>query len=290
MLNKHKHLGVFYALLAAVCNSTIGIANEFGFSGARYDTIALYKTLVGLVVCLVVCLILKINIRISRKRLGSAAILSFFGIFLLYFFETLAFSVAPVSLVSFSIYASGVISILLGVFFLKESLNLRKILSFSLVFFGIFLISNAEYAFNIGLICAVVAGSGYSIYLFLIKVLNEEVGFDFLVLLFIFGSMYLAVPYLFNGVEVPSSDAWPGILWLAVVPTIFGFYFTNKALSSAEVGLVQVVETSDPMFASMFAFLFFGQVISVQGYFGCFAIFVSLIILALPNNKKGAMG
>lgn len=279
-----KYKGLLFSLMAAIVNSSIGIANEFSFAGSDFQGVAFFKTVVAFIICGSLCLLLNLRIPLNKITLIRCAIVAFFGIFTLYFFETLAFSMAPVSVVSFSIYAAGIIGLFLSSIILKEELSINKIAAIFLVVIGIYLMTNAEIEFSSGVLFALLGGLGYSLYLILTKHFAIPSGLPMLTLMFFFGSLYLAVPFFYSGAHFPTSEAIPGILWLSIVPTIFGFYFTNAALSHLDAGLVQIVETSDPLFASLFALLILNQTISSGGYVGCALIFMALIVAALPKK------
>ncbi|UNU72797.1 DMT family transporter [Moraxella nasovis] len=77
--------------------------------------------------------------------------------------------------------------------------------------------------------------------------------------------------------QIPASFAWVAILCLVLLPTIGGFYFTTKAVELGEASKVQIIETSDPLFATLFAFIFFGDLLGFYGYIGALLIFVGLL-------------
>ncbi len=58
-----------------------------------------------------------------------------------------------------------------------------------------------------------------------------------------------------------------------------GYYFTSRALTQTEASRVQMIETSDPLFSSAFAFVFFDEVLSTMGLLGAGTIFVGILLL-----------
>ena len=67
------------------------------------------------------------------------------------------------------------------------------------------------------------------------------------------------------------------LVFLAVVPTIGGFYFTSKALNNTEASKVQIIEMSDPFFTTVGAFMFFGQTIGLYELIGGVCILIGVL-------------
>lgn len=286
--------GIIYAFLAAVCNSCIGIFNNILLEqGISSKEIAFLRCLIALIFTFAICICNK-NIRKSMKikfpEAVKFALLAFFGINIMYLFETTAVKYIPVSLVSFLLYASGIITIILSCIFLHESLNPGKIISIILVFIGIgiMFITNFNIEGNItGILCAITAGAGYSLYIFFNKKWNVESGLRTLFYIFLFGTVFLGIMLAFSKSAVPvQAKSLPYLFLLAVIPTIGGFYFTNKAINHIMAGEVQLIEMSEPFIATLLGFIILKQVISKTDLLGGICIVIGLIILEKDNIKK----
>ncbi|MBD5549289.1 MAG: DMT family transporter [Lachnospiraceae bacterium] len=165
--------GIVYALLAAFCNSCIGIFSSILMEqGLSSTEIAFMRCFVALLFTFALCML---NVSIRKKlKLGKLevlkyAILAFFGINIMYIFETTAIQYIPVSLVSFLLYASGILTIILSCIFLKEHMSIAKIIAIIVVFIGIgiMFISNLNMSGSlVGIVYAIIAGAGYSLYIF----------------------------------------------------------------------------------------------------------------------------
>lgn len=277
--------GILFAAYASICNASIGIANDYGFVSASPYEISFFRCVGALIICALICFLSKIKLNLTIGRAFHAAILAFFGVFCLYFFETMAFSVAPIALVSFATYGSGILCVILGIVVLRESVTFIKCAALLLVMLGMVVINQAEYAYSLGLIYSLLGGVGYSMYLFLMKLFREKDGVSLLFFIFLFGSIFLFVPWYLNGAHVPAVQSMPSIIWLSVVPTFLGFYFANKALALSEAGTVQIVQTSEPLFASLLGFLMLQQTLSFGTLKGCAMIFIALILLSWSPKK-----
>ena len=76
------------------------------------------------------------------------------------------------------------------------------------------------------------------------------------------------------------------MLALAVIPTIGGFYFTNKALSIIEAGKVQLFEMTEPFIATILAYFILGQIITIYDLASGIIIMVGLLVLEMGNIRK----
>lgn len=277
-------MGYIYALLAAICNSSIGVISKLSFETLNFYQVAFFKCFFAFLFISFFGLVNK-NLRrqVSElsKRKSKIAILAFFGIFLLYFFETKAFSLAPIATVTFVIYSAGILTLILGYFLLHEQITFKKALSITIVIFGASLIfTNYNFSKIENLIYALIGGSSYSVFLVLCRKFRIGGTFGFLWWLMGFGSVFLLIPAILHieNIALPQSNLL-FLFTLAIVPTLGGFYLTSKALNSTEAGKVQIIEMSDPIFATLLGFIFLGESIGLQEAVGGLTILVALILM-----------
>lgn len=279
-------MGPLFAILAAVCNSTIGIFSKISFhTQIEPAALAFFRCLLAFLAITIVLLFTRggsKQIAELREYSGRLFLTSFFGVFVLYYFEIWALSCAQVPIVSFLLYASGIIAVILGILWLKETINVFKTLSTVLVLFGmgiIFLSLLNGFGGLKGGLLAVIAGGGYSIFLVLMKKYAIPANLATLWWLFGFGSLLLFIPFALKGFYLPNINILPYIICLALIPTIGGFYCTNKALSLIESGKVQLFEMSEPVFATVLAFIILGETMSVRGILGSAFTLIGLLVL-----------
>ena len=177
-------------------------------------------------------------------------------------------------------------------------MSIAKFIAIIVVFMGIgiMFISNLNISGSlIGIIYAIIAGAGYSLYIFLNKKWNMKSGMRTLMYIFLFGTIFLGIQLLISGTVISIKvNNIPFIIFLAIVPTMGGFYFTNKAINYAMAGEVQLVEMSEPFIATLLGVVILNQVISKTDFVGGIFITVGLIILEKDNivnvlkSKKSA--
>ncbi|WP_413740345.1 DMT family transporter [Sodalis sp. RH14] len=296
ILRKRSHaIGILCAVLAAIINSSIGILNEFAFSkGVKYQDVAFYKTLIAFIIItlyLVISQQFRAQVFYLRKRVKELLILSFTGVFCLYFFETWAFSESNIPLTAFMIYAPGIITVILSVVFLKERATLKMLFSVCMVFVGCYLLvaGNVVPVYGEGILYAFIGGLGYGFFIFLSKIFKIEYAFAALWWCFLFGSILLFIPYYYlNDYKVIffPLNSMIYIVLLAAFPTILGFLLTMYAVRHAPASYVQILETSDPLFASVAAYIIFSQTLSNISLHGSALILIGLFILSFSKKNK----
>lgn len=293
-MNKPFYFGAgLFSIVAAALNGTIGPLTKLGFQfGANHHSIAFLKCLTGFVLLLIFCMLQPQKRRalfILKNQWKQFSLLSLLGIFCLYFFETWALSEASIPLVSFLTYAAGIVTLALSSWFLRERFDLTKLFAFGFIIAGVYFILALEASLSgqaQGAILALLGGLGYALFIFFSKYLRISSGLPQLVWLFGFGCLYLLIPLVKHGFSMPVWQAWLAIIALALLPTIGGFYCTMRAISLGEAGKVQIIETSDPMFAAMFAWLIFGETLNQYGILGAACIMIGLLLAASRDHVR----
>ncbi|ECK2142521.1 DMT family transporter [Salmonella enterica subsp. enterica serovar Enteritidis] len=283
-----KYAGIIYALLAAIFNGTVGVMSVKLFqAGLSSDEVAFYKCLIGLFILLTIIICtgkLKQVIHFAKSKWLVGLICAFFGFFMLYHFETKAYTTTKVSIVVFVLFGSATIfSFLLSAITEKRLLLFKEIVTIILSICGLYMIFTQDGGMNIqfneGLISAIIAGFGYGGFLFLSRKLRFGAGIPQMFILLFFGSVYLFIPFEKN-VDIYSLDVWniTLLVLLAVLPTIGGFWCTTKALTLTSSQSVQLIELSEPIFTIIFSLLLLGQQPTWIQIAGGSLIFASIFI------------
>lgn len=283
----------YYALLAALCNASIGIFSKGTFTqGMLADQVAFYKCLIAFLFISVLLLFDKKGLQnIIRLAKGwwKIALCSFFGIFTLCFFETSAYSYAMVPTVVFVLLgSSSITTVTLSYFILKEQMNICHLLGFLLSIVGLFYVINegGMELISIGGILAMIAGIGYGLFLSMTKKLKVDTsGLAFLWWFIGFGMIYLFVPFVLNKPSLPELSSLPNLLLLSLIPTVGGYFCTAKALAGGDANQVQLFELTEPVFASVMGFLFLGELLHGAQIFGAVLILISIYLASQAPQK-----
>lgn len=110
---------------------------------------------------------------------------------------------------------------------------------------------------SIGIVLAAIAGIGYGLFLIFTKKFKLDGGLALIWYLMLFGVIFLFFPFYYEGLMMPSLKSMPLLTCLAIFPTLGGFYCTTKALNYLDAHKVQFFELTEPVFATIFAFFFF---------------------------------
>lgn len=287
MFNMNK--GMIYALLAAMLNASVGLFSlqvlELGVSP---ESIAFYKCLFSFCVLSVVLFLFPKQLKkciILSTHAHKIALLAFLGVYVLYYFETISYQFNTIALTVFILQGSSTVSSFLGTqFILKNKLNNLEWLSMFLAISGLMLLScfaGDAFKINYNLLFAALSGVGYGLYLVLNKKISLPLsGIAQLWWLFLFGSLFLFVPFFHSShLEFPKSACWIYIVCLSIFSTIGGFYFTNRALLLTSPSKTQLYELTEPIFASILAYIFFKQLLTSRDVVGSLLIIVSIYLL-----------
>ena len=256
-------IGSFFALAAAAVNGSVGVfvRNLFDM-GFDYYQVSFYKCTLAFFILLGICLCnanMRKELRDILAKPLPVIVCAFFGLFLLYFFETSAYRFMKVSEVVLILMVGSVLTTTaLSFVLLRDKIGLTGVLAFILAMIGIFLLTDVGGNVSLsGGAIAFIAGVGYGGFLVLSRYFKIKATMPYLCVLFMFGSLYLMVPYLlYSKPTVPNPQATFDLFILAVFPTIFGFYFTTKALEYISSNKAQLIELTEPLFALMFAMVF----------------------------------
>jgi drug/metabolite transporter (DMT)-like permease len=287
-------LGIVFAVLAALCNATIGLFTNLGIRASLPpDTIAFYRCLVAFLAVTLVLAVRReplVRVQFLRTNLRKILVCAFFGIFVLYYFETTSYRFTSVTNVTFLLMStSSIVTFVLAAVFLRERGGLWKLLGLGLVLVGIFLmvLGGGLYRPNLrGDILAIIAGLGYSLFLILARQFKLGSGLQVLWCFFGVGVIFLAVPLIIAGSFHIELRDLPVVILLGVVPTLGGFFCTTRALELLEASQVQLFEMSEPLFASVLAFLLLHQAVSPAEAAGGACILFGLLIADKRSQQR----
>lgn len=283
--------GAIMALCAAALNASIGTFSKvLMLNGMSPSFIAFSKTVLGaIILCVIVPLL---DTRAARIKWHQAAACAFLGIFVLFFFETMAYEFETAAGVVVVLMASASISaILLGRLLLGEVILAETVMGAFLAICGVAIIIGARLSFGFspaGTALAICAGCGYGAFSVAMKRMKLEGGLALTRQLLIYGGLFLFIPALNEGnlnfTLTPLVISC--IVALAVFPTILGFYCTTKAIQHLSPAKVQILELSEPVFAAIIAFIFLREIPGIFTYAGgalvIFGISVASGFIRLP--------
>ncbi|MDF7675386.1 DMT family transporter [Neisseriaceae bacterium ESL0693] len=293
-------IGILFALSAAALNGTIGILSKtLMYSGLNANDVAFYKTLIALILLSLLLIrrpfkqqIKSIQPKTTESKkviLIQIAICAFLGIFTLFFFETAAYQYGhAANVVVILMASSAVFALIFGAILLYERINTWSIAGTALAIMGIFIISWSGNSSVLLMAYAMAAGLGYGLFSVSVKKFQLQGGIYLTRFLLGFGLIYLSIPFsfTFHWVTIDIKTI-VGLTSLAVLPTIFGFFCTTKALVYLSAAKVQVTELSEPIFAMLLAWLFLHEQPTIEFIVGAILIIAGIALInELPRILK----
>lgn len=265
--------------------------NEFGFSSFQ----------IGLARCFIACLVLFFIIVIKNKAVPKidlkdiwiflgTGVLSVGAFSALYFMST---ELNPLSIAAILLYTAPFFVVIFSKFIFGERIGALKLASLVLAFVGCALasgilgVSQGISAFGISV--GVGAGLAYSLYsIFGAIAVKKYDSSTVTFYTFLFASIALApfanlvdfVPALFSN----GAALWNAIL-IAVVSALLPYLIYTKALVLVEAGRAAILTFSEPMAASIYGLILFGEKIALQGFIGIIMIFVALVAMNVKVGK-----
>jgi drug/metabolite transporter (DMT)-like permease len=297
MKNIYAHYqGYIYALCSAICSGTIGVFSVKAIhAGLPPMAIAFYRCIFAFVILtswFVISGQVKQWVIYLRKFYLKIIFCAFFGLFIVYTFETHAYQYANVPVVVFLLLGSSTLSsFILSSILHKHRPRIYEIVSCVLAICGlifVFGLNNLQ-AFKINLIgaaLAILAGIGYGGFLAFSNKLRIGTGLMVVNSLALLGAIYLFPGFIHSGAILPSTYSLPFLLALVVVPTIGGFWFTTRALTVIKTSTVQLIELSEPLFAVTLAFVVLHQKLSFSEFLGGLFILGAIIINYFGTNYR----
>lgn len=295
-INPKTYTGYVYAILAAICSGTIGIFSVKAISaGLPALAIAFYRCLIALLLITTWFIVsgqFKAWLAYLKQFYLKIAVCAFFGLFILYTFETNAYRYINVPVVVFLLLGTATITtFILSAILQKHTLRPHEILSCILAISGLGLVFGiydlATLKINaIGTILAIIAGIGYGGFLTFSHVFKIGSGLMVVNSLALFGIVYLFPGFLYSGVVLPSIASIPFLLALVIVPTICGFLLTTHALTLLKSSTVQLIELSEPLFAIALSYIILNQRLTLPEFGGGLFIVSAIFINYFGQNYR----
>lgn len=175
-------------------------------------------------------------------------------------------------------YLSPIFTTILGVFILKEKVQVKQYSYFGLAFLGVLLIQGVDPRVDglsavLGLISALASGIAYNL---IRKLKGSE---HPLVIIFYFPLVTLPIAsiFLFFDWVQPVGWDWAILLWIGFC-TQNAQYFMTLAYQSGNVSRVSSLSYLGVVYALIFGFFLFGETFSIPAYLGMVLVFIGILL------------
>ena len=289
-----KKMGLIYIILASVLWGTSGI---FVHYLAPYGVTSLQMTFIRALIAFV-CMgvyvlitdrsILKTNIRELILFLGSG--LSFFMTATCYFYSMQMTSISTAVVL---MYTSPIFVMIYSVAFLGESLNRMKIVSVAGMVIGCALVSGIIGGLKfdvIGILVGFLSGISYTVYNIVTKIEMQRginpVKTNFYCFLFsVFAGLIISRP---AGIIDCIRLNPPAVIFLGIGVGIFAcilpYFLYTLALRYLPAGTASSLGIIEPMAATLFSVVIFGEKLSLYSVTGIILILGSVFLLSRQSE------
>ncbi|HEY4146449.1 DMT family transporter [Pinirhizobacter sp.] len=279
MEKTRRHLsGLGFALLAAVINGSVGVFITLSARMAlESSAIAFYKCFLAVVI-LAIFLWANATLRQSIRNVFRSPILAaagFFGVFVMNSFEVRAYRLESVATVVLMFLAGATVATQgLTIFMLSQRMTVGRAIAIGLCSAGVFLLMPKYLSFSAaaGCLLGAIAGVGYGTYMVIAQRFALKARLEDIFGMMVWGTIFLLPEYIVGGARIPSFDAWGMLIWLAMFPTILGYFLTTAAVTRIGASKVQLLELSEPLFAALMAWYFLNELLSSGQIMGGLAI------------------
>ncbi len=281
-------MGYLFILLAAASWALIGPVAKFAFAaGMTPLEVAFFRALLGGLFFFLHALLFH-RLRLDRRVLLPVLAFGVVGVAGFYASYQLAVAYGGAALASVLLYTAPAWVAGMSALWLGERLDRAKLLAVGLTLLGVLLLglgAGGELRLTLlGVFFGLLSGFGYALY-------------------YLFGKLYfarypaeaiyaLAMPVgaLFL---LPFVHAWPrdlevwGLLFvIGFVSTYLAYAFYAAGLMRLEATRASVVATLEPVLASLFAYLWWGERFSALGYLGAMLILAAVVLVVLGSRPR----
>jgi len=255
-------------------------------------SILVFRFLVASLTIIAVILIKKVKLP-DKKDLPLFALAGFLGIFLYFLLFNYGVNLVPSGVSSFLIASAPVFATLFSIFILKEKVKLLSWIGILVSFCGLLVVTASQmsgFVMNMGVILLIGASISTSLYTIIQrKLVRKYTPFEAAAYSVLFGTFFTLVflPGLIR--EFPQVPLAINIipLYLGVFPAAIAYlawsYALAKARSTAHVTMFMYLV---PFLATILAFFFIGEQITLFAFIGGVVIIAGMLISGLAKKEE----
>ena len=283
--------GFPYVLAAAFMWGLIGVFTKYILAeGVSALEIAFWRAALAWIMFLIHALAKK-QARVHRTDLPALFGFGFICVTMFYGAYQIAIRDVGIGLAAVLLYTAPAWVALLSWLVLKESMTKTKMACVTMTILGVACISlgpqiltGATFDLNLlGLTAGLVSGFTYALYyIFGKKFLHRYATPTIFVYALPFGAALL-LPFVDFAHKTPQ--AWMLLAGMALVTSYGAFSVYYAGLKRMEATHASVIATFEPVVASLFAYILFGEKFSLPGYIGSSMILAAVILVVLSGSK-----
>ena len=286
MKNSHvKNLS--FLLLATFFISTSGVLGKY--IALTPEVIILCRAFLSAFFIYIFCRFKKIKLKIDSKKDGiSFAISGFFMAchWISYFY---ALKLSNVAIGMLSLFTFPAITTLLAPFFSKQKLNSTHIFLAFLVLIGVYMLVpdfSLENKYLKGILCGIFSAFCYALRNLTIKKHVKKYNGSMLMFHQMMIVSVLLIPVLFFSDFSNLESQLPLVLLVALLTTVIGHTMILNSLKHFSVSTASIISSIQPIFGVIIAYIFVGEVPSLNTYIGGSLILLTVVIESIRSKNN----
>lgn len=286
MKNSHvKNLS--FLLLATFFISTSGVLGKY--IALTPEVIILCRAFLSAIFIYIFCRFKKIKLKIDSKKDGiSFAISGFFMAchWISYFY---ALKLSNVAIGMLSLFTFPAITTLLAPFFSKQKLNSTHIFLAFLVLIGVYMLVpdfSLENKYLKGILCGIFSAFCYALRNLTIKKHVKKYNGSMLMFHQMMIVSVLLIPVLFFSDFSNLESQLPLVLLVALLTTVIGHTMILNSLKHFSVSTASIISSIQPIFGVIIAYIFVGEVPSLNTYIGGSLILLTVVIESIRSKNN----
>lgn len=293
-MDKKSYLGDILIIIAGLFWGSMGIfvrhLNDLGFTSIQVACLRL--TMAGVLFALILLIKDRKGFKIALRDIPLFLAL---GIVSILFFTCCYFTsiaLMTMSTAAILLYTSPIWVMILSIIFLKEKINVQKVIALVLAFAGCVLVSGfGGKVTPLGILIGLGSGLGYGLYsIFGTVALKKYSPYTVTCYTFIvagIGSIFVANPVELAG-KISAIDnklaLFGFVLLTSVVTAVIPFLLYTLGLSMTTASKAAVLATVEPAAATLFGVFVMGEAIGPVAVVGIVLVFAAIIVLAIKKH------
>jgi len=175
-------------------------------------------------------------------------------------------------------------------FFYKAKLLKIDIISVSIVFVGLFLLTyDFETKMNIGDIITIITALSYAFHVVLASRFIKKADAITLVTYQFFAAAVVGlIAFFFTNQETVtiSIKAWGSLIYLGLIGTLFCYFVTVWVMQYVSALKVAIIFSLEPVFAAIFGYFIISEILNPRELIGAGLILTGVLVHSILKNKK----
>jgi drug/metabolite transporter (DMT)-like permease len=285
---KNSHIkNLSFLLLATFFISTSGVLGKY--IALTPEVIILCRAFLSAIFIYIFSRFKKIKLKIDSKKDGiSFAISGFFMAchWISYFY---ALKLSNVAIGMLSLFTFPAITTLLAPFFSKQKLNSTHIFLAFLVLIGVYMLVpdfSLENKYLKGILCGIFSAFCYALRNLTIKKHVKKYNGSMLMFHQMMIVSVLLIPVLFFSDFSNLESQLPLVLLVALLTTVIGHTMILNSLKHFSVSTASIISSIQPIFGVIIAYIFVGEVPSLNTYIGGSLILLTVVIESIRSKNN----